>query len=285
MRGAAQRLSMAGRPSPLLDAQLWLGHICGLGRTAVLAHPEHRLDPLMARLFEEGVARLAAGEPLPYLTGHIEFYGLTFSVSPAALIPRPETEHLVDEAIRLANHVSPSAPGRSGVDIADIGTGSGCIAVALAKHLPTARVLAVDISPAALQLAACNAVTHAVSDRITFLEGNLLEPLPGAVDLLVANLPYVADGEWESLSISVRNHEPAMALRGGPQGLDLIEAFLHQAPASVRRGGAVLLEIGATQGPTARILAQGSFPDSHVLLKTDYAGRDRLIVVQTRRDP
>lgn len=272
---AVQQLESAGNPTPALDAQLWLAHICGLSRAQLLARPEQAVTLAQAARLTGGLARLAAGEPLPYLTGWAEFYGLAFRVSPATLIPRPETEHLVDAALAL---IPDPAPG--GFLVADIGAGSGCIAVTLAVKRPAIHLFAVDVSPAALEVAARNAGQHGVAKRITFLPGHLLAPLPGKVNLIAANLPYVADREWDDLPISVREYEPAGALRGGPEGLDLINELLEQAPAALRPGGSILLEIGAAQGPAALALAQDRCPAATVHLQQDYAGRDRLLIIQ-----
>jgi release factor glutamine methyltransferase len=270
---AVRQLKTAGSPTPVLDAQLWLAHVCGLSRAQLLARPERSVTPEQAAQFGEGLARLAAGEPLPYLTGQAEFYGLTFHVTPATLIPRPETEHLVEAALAFGR-------GRADLVVADVGTGSGCIVVTLAVHLPAAHLYAIDASPAALAVAARNAAHHNVAERITFLQGHLLAPLPERVHLIAANLPYVADDEWDDLPAGVREYEPAGALRGGKQGLDLIDRLLREAPAVLHPGGAVLLEIGAAQGPAALALARSHIPGADVQLQADYAGRDRLLVVQ-----
>ncbi len=270
---AVRQLKTAGSPTPALDAQLWLAHVCGLSRAQLLARPERSVTREQAAQFEEGLARLAAGEPLPYLTGQAEFYGLTFHVTPATLIPRPETEHLVEAALAFGR-------GRADLVMADVGTGSGCIAVTLAILLPTIQVFATDASPAALIVAARNAAHHNVAERITFLQGHLLDPLPERVHLIAANLPYVADDEWADLPAGVREYEPAGALRGGKQGLDLIDSLLREAPAALHPGGVILLEIGAAQGPAALALAQSHLPGAEVQLRPDYAGRDRLLVVQ-----
>jgi release factor glutamine methyltransferase len=272
---AVRQLKSAGSPTPALDAQLWLAHVCGLSRAQLLARPERGVGEVEATRFSDGLARLAAGEPLPYLTGQTEFYGLTFHVTPATLIPRPETEHLVEAALAFGR-------GRADLVMADVGTGSGCVAVTLAIHLPSTRLYATDTSPAALAVAARNAAHHNVAERITFLQGHLLAPLPERVHLIAANPPYVADDEWDDLPVSVREYEPAGALRGGKGGLDLIDQLLREAPAVLHPGGAVLLEIGAAQGPAALALARSHLPGADVRLRQDYAGRDRLLVVQTR---
>lgn len=280
LAAASRQLRAAGNPTPALDAQLWLAHLCGLSRAQLLTHPEQELGPELADRFWDGLARLEAGEPLPYLTGRAEFYGLTFRVSPATLIPRPETEHLVDTMLQLLR--SPAlSESPAPVIIADIGTGSGCIAISVALHHPAACLLAVDVSPEALKVAAHNAVDHGVADRISFLEGDLLLPLGGAVQHIMANLPYITDREWAELPSGVRDYEPAEALRGGPQGLDLIQRLLQQAPSVLLPGAAVLLEIGAAQGADALAMAKAVFPDADIRLQQDYAGRDRLLLIQT----
>jgi release factor glutamine methyltransferase len=261
-------------PLPHLDAELWLAHVLGLSRTRLLAHLDDPVTPEQEARFRAGLARLTAGEPLPYLTGRTEFYGLEFAVTPATLIPRPETEHLVDAALARIDE--------PGVDatVADVGTGSGCIAIALAVHRPALRVYALDISPAALEVASRNAQRHGVADRIDFRSGYLLAPLAGIqVDLIVANLPYVSDREWPALPVGVRDYEPAGALRGGPEGLDLIRELLDTAPSALHPGGAILLEIGAAQGPGALALARASLPAARITLHPDYAGRDRVLIV------
>ena len=273
---AIRQLQAADNPSPILDAQLWLAHVCGLTRTELLTHPERLVPPQVADRFSAGLKRLVAGEPLPYLTGWVEFYGLNFQVTPDTLIPRPETEHLVEEALG-------NIPDRP-VTIADIGTGSGCIAISLAVHRPQARLYATDVSTAALKIAAQNAARHQVTDRVTLLQGHLLEPLSHPVQAIIANLPYVADDEWDQLPIGVREYEPAGALRGGHLGLELITELLPRAPAALQTGGTILLEIGATQGEDSLALARGCFPTAEIELKQDYAGRDRVLIVQTLLD-
>jgi release factor glutamine methyltransferase len=275
MATARELLRSARRASlPRLDLELWLAHVLGLSRTRLLAHLDDPVTPDEEARFRAGLVRLTAGEPLPYLTGRAEFYGLEFAVTLATLIPRPETEHLVDAALARIEK-----PG-TGMAVADVGTGSGCIAIALAVHRPALRVYAIDVSPAALDVAARNAHRHRVADRIDFRSGHLLAPLAGTqVDLIVANLPYVSDREWTDLPVSVRDYEPAGALRGGPDGLDLIRELLEAAPASLRPGGTILLEIGAAQGADALAVARASLPAAaRINLHPDYAGRDRILI-------
>jgi release factor glutamine methyltransferase len=188
------------------------------------------------------------------------------------LIPRPETEQLVEAAIHWAR---PRQPLR----VADIGTGSGCIAVILALHLPESHIDAVDISADALAVAQQNAQRH-VPGRIHFHLGHLLRPLLHQPDLITANLPYVADGEWTMLDDGVKLYEPAVALRGGPDGLDLIRQLLQQATSRLNPGGAIFLEVGWRQGPAAQRLAQAYFATAQIDLMADYAGHDRIVAIK-----
>jgi release factor glutamine methyltransferase len=271
---AAIRLRSEGVESPRLDAELLLAHILDVNRAAILAWPERQLTPKQLTRYRDLVGRRAAREPLAYIVGHREFFGLDFAVDPRVLIPRPETELLVEQALRLARQLMPPP------QIADVGAGSGGIAVALARHLPEASVYALDDSPGALAVAAANAHRHGVADRVRCLQGDLLDPLPGPVDLITANLPYVTTGEWESLSPEIRDYEPRDALDGGPDGLAHIRRLLMRANSYLRPGGAILLEIGASQGGAVSTLARQHFPKAGVQLHQDYAGLDRLLVVQ-----
>jgi release factor glutamine methyltransferase len=264
--------------APRLEAEVLLGRVLSVSRTALLAHPERLVKAGQQARFSEFVRRRAEGFPLPYLTGHIEFYGLAFEVTPDVLIPRPETEILVDLALE-----------RRPATVVDAGTGSGCIAVALAVRLPECTITAVDISPAALAVARRNVARHGVAERVELILGDLLTPCPGPVDLIVSNPPYVPAGERPSLPASVRMHEPWLALDGGPDGLAVIRRLLVQAPAVLRRpepaegraGGALLIEIGADQGPAALRLASAAFPRAELRVHTDLARRDRVLEVQT----
>ena len=191
------------------------------------------------------------------------------------MVPRPETETLVEEALAWAG--ARPAP----ITVADVGTGSGCIVVSLAVRLPCVRFLATDVSPAALAVAGENALRHGVAKRVRLLSGHLLQPLPGPVDLVVANLPYVPSGRLDSLQPEVRDYEPREALDGGPDGTDLLRPLLRQAEAYLQPGGAVMLEIDEEQGPAMAEAARSAFPDAGVRVLPDLAGRDRVLVVQT----
>jgi release factor glutamine methyltransferase len=250
LRGAAARLDEAGALAGRLEAEVLLAHVTGRGRASLLAGLRDELEPPHAGRLEELVARRIGGEPLQYLTGLQEFRSMPFRVDPRVLIPRPETEGVVDEAVRLLR-------GHPGPRIVDVGTGSGCIAVALAAQLPGAEIVAVDASPDALQVARANAAALAPGASLRFVEGNLLEPvadLAGTVDLIVSNPPYVAAGEVEALPREVRDHEPRAALVSGETGLEAIGALVAAAPELLRPAAALVLEIGHGQWPRVREL-------------------------------
>jgi len=261
----------ASAENPRLEAEILLAHILGRPRTFLLAHPEAVLTPEQAARFTDGVGRRAAGAPLPYITGHIEFYGLDFAVTPDVLIPRPETELLVEEALAWLK-------SRPAATVVDVGAGSGCIVVTLATHAPDAHFYATDLSAAALDVARANAERHGVRSRITFLEGDLLSPLDESVDVLVSNPPYVAETEWDALPLSVQQ-EPRLALTSGVDGLDAIRRLLAQAVQRVRPGGLILIEIGGRQGDTAQALAQAAFPQASVQVLPDLAGKARVLKI------
>jgi release factor glutamine methyltransferase len=275
VREAVQALEAEGVESPRLEAELLLAHAVGKNRAWVLAHPERPLTPKEVTRFRDLAVRRAGHEPLAYLVGHREFFGLDLAVDPRVLIPRPETELLVERALALARQLPQPAL------VADVGAGSGAIAVALAVHLPAATVYALDEAPGPLAVTAANARRHGVDSRVRCLQGDLLAPLPEAVHLITANLPYVGSEEWEALPPEIREHEPRAALEGGPGGLEVIRRLLVTAAPHLRPGGAILLEIGARQGPAARALASEHFPQAQVELLQDWAGLDRIVVVQT----
>jgi release factor glutamine methyltransferase len=223
--------------------------------------------------YRQLIRRAKQKEPVPYLTGTAAFYGLDFQVSPAVLIPRPETEQLVEFALSWAK--SKEQP-----QIVDVGTGSGCIAVSLSVNLPQALVSAVDVSAEALAVARKNAALH-VPDRVHFYEGSLLEPILFHVDLIVANLPYIASHEWTLVDDGVKWYEPTVALEGGSDGLDSISEMLQQSTSRLRSGGAIFMEIGWQQGQAVERLARLHFPHADVVLIADYAGHDRIVSICT----
>ena len=283
LREIAQRLP---GETPALDAQVLLAHVLGRERSWLLAHPETIPTPTQQTALEAAVRHLQDGTPLPYILGHWEFFGLDFEVTPNVLIPRPETELLVETALRWIRN----NPARSGHRLLDVGTGSGCIAVSLAVHAPDAQIIATDISPAALAVAQRNAHRHGVQERVRFMECDLLTPVlseglqamsldPSTFDLIVANLPYIPSGTLEGLA--VYKVEPDVALYGGADGLELIRRLLGELSERTRPECLILLEIEAGQGRAARALAEAAFKGANVEIKKDLAGHDRLVVIQT----
>ncbi len=261
-----------------------LVHALGSSRTDLYAHSERLIDPQQRAIYQALVDRRASGVPLPYLTGQIEFYGLNLTVDRRSLIPRPETETLVDLALAVISDKAFAAARSGSPVIVDVGTGSGCIVVAVAIHAPHARFYALDLSLDALVVAKANAQRHQVADRISFLESDLLAALPEPADLIVANPPYIAQKEWDTLPIEVREHEPRLALHGGADGLDTIRRLLSQVPTQLHPGGGVLIEIGAAQAEDATHLARIAFPKATVTVHTDLAGRDRVLSIMTRQE-
>jgi release factor glutamine methyltransferase len=238
----------------------------------VLAHPEASLNEEEMAALQSKLARLEGGEPLPYVLGRWEFYGLEFAVTADTLIPRPETELLIEAAMGwLQQH-----PDRRLA--ADIGTGSGCIAVSLAVYARNLQVAATDLSLRGLQVARGNAMKHGVAGRVHFVLSDLFPPTIEPYDLVCANLPYIPSRQLRDLEVYGR--EPSLALDGGPAGIDLIQRFLQSAPPNVNPGGLLLLEIEASQGEAGLEVARSAFPTAEVSVHPDLAGRDRLIRIQ-----
>ncbi len=267
-------LSEVGISEAPLEAELLVAHALGTDRTHVHALPDAPIGPGTAGVLSRLLERRLRREPLAYILGTRWCYGLEFVVRPGALIPRPETELLIARAIALAQGTGQA------VAIADAGTGSGNIAVAVAVHVPAARVFAIDISAQALAVARENAARHRVSERITFLEGDLLSPLPGPVDIVVANLPYVRRGALPTLQPELA-YEPREALDGGEDGLDAVRRLLAQAPGKLKRGGGLLLELDPEQMEEAKSLALRAFPGAAVSIEKDLAGLDRMLEART----
>jgi release factor glutamine methyltransferase len=268
--------------SATLDAQVLLAHLLGKPRAWVLAHPEAVFSGEQEGALEQALRRLQHGEPLPYVLGEWEFFGLSFQVTPVVLIPRPETELLVEQALQwLGARPKVLANASQRLCLADIGTGSGCIAVALASRLPGIQLLATDISEAALQVARHNAWRHQAADRLHFLQADLLDAIAptSAFHLLCANLPYIPHETLTSLPIF--KQEPTLATDGGADGLQWIDRLLHAARSRLAPGGLLLLEIEASsQGQSVPALARQAFPAASIRLLTDLAGRDRLVSIQ-----
>jgi release factor glutamine methyltransferase len=284
LREGAEQLREAGSETPRLDAELLLGHAVGVGRTVVLAHPEAPVGADAARLYRAAVVRRAAGEPVAYLRGIKEFYGLAFETDPRALIPRPETERLVDLARDEVMRRLGAGRADRAVRIVDVGTGSGAIAVALAvtlrglRALEAVEILAADISPDALQLARENAVGHAVADRITFVEADLL-PIgadrDARFDLVLANLPYVRHDAMAGLPRAT-SFEPALALDGGADGLEIVGRLLERLPGALADDGVALLEIGWDQGESIVELVAARLAGWACAVELDLAGLPRV---------
>ena len=294
------RLRAANVPSSTLAAELLLLHVLGRDRAWMYAHPEAPLDAAAAEKYMALLARRAAGEPTQYLTGKQEFWGLEFEVTPAVLIPRPETEHVVEVALeRLGEERGIKINMRTGqptprLQIADIGTGSGCIAVALARELPHAEIVATDISPEALEIARRNAARLGVDGRIRFVETDLLQALldePGSgasergrFDLIVSNPPYVARNEAAELAREVREHEPGTALFGGPTGAELYERLMEQSARLLAARGVLVLELGYNCADAVRAIVARQRAWANVSVTNDLAGIPRVLAAERVRE-
>jgi release factor glutamine methyltransferase len=283
------RLRDADVASYTLAAELLLLHVAGRDRTWLYAHPEDEVTSDQEERFFSLVARRVAGEPTQYLTGKQEFWGLEFEVTPDVLIPRPETEHVIEVALdRLA--LRELRAGRKqtlsgeGLRIADVGTGSGCIAIALAKDLPGAKFLATDISPAALKVAQRNAERHHFADQIEFVRADLLNGQSSSLgelrfDLIASNPPYISRREGPTLQREVREHEPEVALYGGEEGYELYAALVTQSAAHLAPGGIAVFELGHDSLPAVQPLFDT--PDwTHVGVTNDLAGIPRVIAAE-----
>ena len=268
----AKFLAQKGSEFPRLDTEVLLSHAVGCKRIELYTrYDEPATEEARAR-FKELIRKRVEGCPVAYLVGRKEFFSLEFEVGPAVLIPRPDTETLVAEALRLAKEMAEP-------NVLDIGAGSGAIPVAVAKNHKGAKVTATDVSPEALEVARRNAAKHGVADRVTVLVGDLFAPLPpgSAFDLVVSNPPYVTTKEWESLSIDIREHEPRGALDGGPDGLAFYRRIAAGAAAVLNPDGAVMVEIGATQEDVVRaVFAEKGFTTGPAV--KDLARRPRVVV-------
>ncbi|MBX0327082.1 peptide chain release factor N(5)-glutamine methyltransferase [Oscillochloris sp. ZM17-4] len=274
LSGGRSRLESASA-TPRLDAELLLAHLLAWPRARMLAEREYPVASELADTFSGLVARRAGGEPVAYIVGHKEFYGLELAVDRRVLVPRPETELLVELALAAAGRM---AAGRADpLRIADIGTGSGAIAVALGVSLPESQIDAVDISAEALEVARANVARHGLAERVRLLRGDLLAPLEGRYDLIVSNPPYTILAEVEP---NVYAHEPHLALAGGgPAGADIYRQIFASATERLRPGGALLCEIGAWQGALVADMARAAFPAGEVRVARDLAGHDRVVSV------
>jgi release factor glutamine methyltransferase len=273
-RGAneLERVSVA---DARFQAELLLRHALGWSREALLTRLHEPVPAEVSGHFFQLIERRRGRVPVQYVVGSQEFYGLSFRVTPAVLIPRPETEGIVDEAVKaLRDRPSPR--------IVDVGCGSGCIAVALAHTLPEAEIVAIDSSPAALAVARENSLVHRVASRIEFLEGNLLEPIRGErgkIDAIVTNPPYISDDELGTLEPEVVDHEPRQALSGGRDGLSVIERLLPEVDDTLRRGGLLYMEVGHDQDARVRALIERTSLE-HVRTVADLRGIPRIVIAR-----
>jgi release factor glutamine methyltransferase len=249
---ATERLAREPIGPPRMAAETLMMFALGCDRALLFAHPERELSSEEQSRFEDAVAQRVSGKPLQYITGKQEFWGLEFVVSPAVLIPRPETEHLVSAALEKAGELNLDQ-----IRIMDVGTGSGCVALALASELPEAEIEAVDVSAAALEVAKDNARRLGFAARVNFFESDLLASARGAFDLVVSNPPYVGRCESDKVQREVREHEPEVAVFGGEQGLDIYRRLVPQAWEKLKPGGWLLMEIGFSIEKQVRELLSG----------------------------
>lgn len=275
LREGVQKLERATVPSAPLAAELLLMHALNRDRTFLYAHPERPIDSTQLEKFASLIKKRAAGTPTQYLTGHQEFWGMEFEVTPDVLIPRPETEHLIEVAHARIGESRRNNPLR----IADVGTGSGCIAVALAKEFPNADIFATDISSAALKIAQRNAARHNFTNRITFQECNLLEGIPQQppLNIIISNPPYVARKDAATLPIDVREHEPELALFAGEDGMEIYPRLIAQAKTHLGEGGLLVLELGAGLFEKVGDLLEARSGWTRVSATQDLAGIVRVI--------
>lgn len=262
--------------TPYLTAQVLLGEVLNKPRSYVLAHPDSELTWAQRSQLDTMIEQIKQGTPLPYVIGHWEFYQLDFSVNPSVLIPRPETELLVDQALQwFSDH-----PSRRWA--ADVGTGSGCIAVSLADQIRDLQIVASDLSFPALTTAAQNARRHGVSGRVHLLQSNLLAPVKTKFDLVISNLPYIPRAKLHQLAVYQR--EPTLALDGGEDGVEVIAGLLAAAKHGTSPGALLLLEIDEDTGPRSLALGNQHFPEAEIRLKADLTGRDRYLIIQRKGD-
>lgn len=282
LAGATARLTADQVPSPRRNAELLLMFTLNCDRAYLFAHPERKLTSSEQSRYAAALAERARGVPAQYITGHQEFWGMDFIVTPAVLIPRPETEHVIETVLELAG-VGQARSTTTPLRIADVGTGSGCIALALAKELPQAKIHAIDVSPAALEIARINAARHELGSRIHFHQADLLagcEPEfeANSFDFVVSNPPYVGDSEEDQVQLEVRKFEPRSAVFAGPTGVEVIARLIPQAYAVLRPSGWLVMEISGTIAEEVRELLRDW---SDVRLRPDLQSIPR--VVQARK--
>ena len=275
LRRGTRLVQGTGSDEARLEAELLLMHALRTDRVRLYQRLQDELPTRSGDYYQRLLGRRLVHEPTPYIIGHKEFLGMEFEVARSTLIPRPETETLVELAIDFAR----DRYANNRFTAVDAGTGSGVIAIALAYKLPKARVIATDVSKRALALARRNARRHGVAARVEFVEGDTLLPVELRADVIAANLPYVTTADWLATPPEIREWEPRKALDGGVDGLRYIRRLFRQAPEKLARKGALFAEIGDRQGASARTLAKEAFPEAEVDVRPDLAGRDRVICV------
>ena len=271
-----KRLELANIPDASIEAQVLLCNALGIDRATFHASPDRELSDEDTDAFERTVERRVEGEPLSYITGHREFYGLDFLVTPNVLVPRQETEFLVEAVLEYARS---RGEDEGTLAIADIGTGSGCIAVAVGHHLPNVTVYATDVSHEALRVAAENVRRHGVEGRVHLRQGDLFGALDGPVDVVVSNPPYLSDDEADELPPDVQR-EPSLALVAGADGMDVLRRLIVGAREYVKPGGLLALEIDSRRLEAVERLARGTFPGGEIGVVKDHAGLDRVVTVR-----
>ena len=273
-----QKLESAGIPDARLEAEVMVMNVLRMPRQAIFAEQEREVSEQQQVALDELLKRRYTREPLAYILGQREFYGINVVLTPAVLIPRPESEGLVEHALFMAMMGMESTD----LTIADVGTGSGAIAINLAIHLPMGRIFAVDISDSVLDVAAYNIRAHGVGDRVSLAIGDLLDAVPEPLDLIVANLPYIPTDRISTLQPEVQK-EPVLALDGGADGLDLIRRLLAQAENKLKSHGIILLEMDPDQVPVVAELALQHFPKGSTDVEQDLAGMDRILVIRRQK--
>jgi release factor glutamine methyltransferase len=270
LRSAIDRLTAAHVGSPRMNAEVLLMFTLGCDRAYLYAHPERELTKDESARYDDALSQRAQGIPSQYITGHQEFWGMDFIVTPAVLIPRPETEHVVEAVLPLAKALSRAR-------IVDVGTGSGCIALALAKELPDAEIHATDLSPEALEIAKANAARHGLESRVTFHDDDLASTVPGHFDIIVSNPPYVGESEEDQVQLEVRKFEPHDAVFAGPSGTEVITRLVAQARHKLKPGGWLVIEISGTiEQQVRKVLAAWS----EVHVENDLQGIPRVALAR-----
>ena len=277
LRDSRRRLAEAGTLEPRLESEVVLTDVLGIPRHRLYAYQDDTIPDEAAETLEKAVQRRLRREPLAYILGHREFYGVDLTVGPGVMVPRPETEMLIERAMLVCME----RMERPGLVVADVGTGSGGIAVNLAMHLPGVRLYATDISAEALEVAKVNVDKFGLGQRITLLKGDLLEPLPGRVDVIVANLPYIPSARLKGLQPELA-WEPRTALDGGADGMVMLRRLMGQAAGKLALDGVMLLEIDPGLAEPLRRMATRLFPGAATSVEKDLAGLDRIFVLESR---